>query len=105
MARSEYSIRMDFKRTIEQAKKLEDLSRKLGNVANKDLVNCRGSLSGSWKGENATAYLNKVQIVEGNISSVSKNIWDTAQVVREIAQNTYEAEMRALERARERRYR
>lgn len=105
MAKSEYSIRMDFKKTIEQAKKLEELSKKLGDVADKDLVNCRSSLSGNWKGENATAYLNKVQIVEGNISSVSKNIWDTAQVVREIAQNTYEAEMRALERARERRYR
>lgn len=102
MARSEHSIRMDFKRTMDQASKLEELGKKVEQLAKKDLANSRSNLSGNWKGENATAYLKKVQVVEGNLSSVGARLKNTAGVLRDIAKRTYDAEMRALERARRR---
>lgn len=104
MAKSEYSIRMDFKNTIKQADKLESLSGKMERIAENDLVNTRSNLSCNWKGDNAASYIKKVQIVEGDISSIAKNLNKTSDVLREIAQKTYEAEMRALERARRRNY-
>lgn len=104
MAKSEYSIRMDFKNTIKKADKLESLSGKMERIAENDLVNTRSNLSYNWKGDNAAAYMKKVQTVEGDISSIAKNLSKTSDVLREIAQKTYEAEMRALERARRRNY-
>lgn len=102
MAKSEYTIRMNFRNTIKQADKLESLSGKMERIAENDLVNTRSNLSYNWKGDNATAYMRKVQIVEGDLSSIAKNLSKTSDVLREIAQKTYEAEMRALERARRR---
>ncbi|MDE6957731.1 MAG: WXG100 family type VII secretion target [Lachnospiraceae bacterium] len=104
MAKSEFYIMLDFRNTMRQADRLEELGNRIKDVANKDLVNCRSSLSANWKGENATAYLKKVQKVEGNIASIGEKLKNTAEVLREIAQRTYDTEMWALEKAKKREY-
>ena len=96
MAKSAFSIWMDFSKANKQADKPDEIASKVEKVAKNDMTNCRGTLSNGWKGDNATAYLKKMQIVEGDLASNAVNLRKIAKTIRQVAANTYKAEMAAL---------
>ncbi len=95
MAKSLHLIEMDFKNAISQAENLERIAKEIENLLNNQFKPCMDIVSGSWRGENASSYIRKGNIVREDICSEAKKIRDTAAVVREIARRLYEAEKRA----------
>ena len=102
MARSLSSIRMDFSKAIRQANQLEDISRTMKNLGSRRLEDILQSLGQSWTGENAVRYIGKGKQLEEKIEGTSNALANIAQTIRQIAQNVYEAEMRAWEIAHSR---
>lgn len=97
-------IQMDFQKAKDQADKLERIARNLNCVADNDMSGCMRDVSANWKGENAKLYVNKGYVVAENIRTIASGLMRAAATVRTIAQETYNAERRALEIAKKREY-
>lgn len=97
-------IELNFQQAKQQAAKLESLAIKLENLAKKDLDGTLQQLSEAWKGESASAYMQKGQRLEEKIVQTAKELKKTAQTIRSTAKRTYNAEMRARELAGQREY-
>ena len=95
------SIYLDYQKSIRQAELLEDAARTIKSEKT-DLHSCRSSISSAWEGDNATIYLNKVKIVENDLDRLAKSLKNTANVIRKIAKQTYDAEQHALKLAEKR---
>ena len=104
MAKSAFEIRMDYENAIRQANSLDQIARDLKNTANKDLQDCVSEISRNWTGSNSNAYIRKCDILKSNIVRTAENLSKTADIIRKIAKNTYDAEMNALRLAELRRY-
>ena len=104
MAKSSFEIRMDYNRAVAQANSLEQIAEEMRNSAENDLRDCMSEIAGNWTGENARAYLQKVEKLSDSVRKTSERLKDTAEAIRKIARNTYNADMRALELARIRKY-
>lgn len=104
MAKSLHLIEMDFKNAIRQAENLERIAKEIENLLNGQFDSCMNIVSGNWRGENASSYIRKGNIVREDICCEAKKIRDTAAVVREIARRLYEADMRAYRLARKRKH-
>lgn len=95
-------IQINFNRAKQQANELESLAKSLENLSGSELENLLEELSNCWKGDNATRYRQKGAALQAEISKTAKSIRNTANGIRSIAQNTYEAEMNAVRIAEER---
>ena len=104
MGKTEYQIKMDYNHAIKEADKLERIAKKMDHLMQKDLKNCMARIAADWKGEASTKYRNKSNRVINNVETLSKELKNTAQTVRTIAKNTYQAEKHALELAKKRTY-
>lgn len=104
MAKTLYSIRMDFNAANSQANQLDEIAKSLDNLVNTDLTNCLNSVGSNWKGDSANMYIKKGQTVGTNIKNVATNLRTAASTIRTIAGNTYNAEKRAIEAAQKRVY-
>ena len=105
MAKTAYSIQMDFQRAKKQAEELERISKDIRKVADHELPDCMREISANWSGEHARLYAAKGQAVGENIRKTADGLAKTAATIRTIAQNNYNAEKTALELARTREYR
>lgn len=101
MAKTSYSIYLDYRKAVSQAERLEKAAQELRKEYNR-MEDCYTSVSGAWKGDNANAYLAKIRKLQQEINRVEENITQAAIAVRRIARVTYDAEQRALELAKER---
>lgn len=99
---SRATIEMNFSKAKQQASELEQVAKELKNLASDKMENSLSTISGSWESENATAYLTKARTVQEKISKCGTELQSTATAIRNIAQITYDAEMRALELAQTR---
>lgn len=102
MARSLSAIRMDFAKALRQAQQLEQVSRDMKNLAERKLEDTLSGLGQNWTGDNSMKYIGKGRQLEGKITDTSKSLANIAQAIRQIAQNVYDAEMRAWEIAHNR---
>lgn len=101
MAKTSYSIYLDYQKAMNQADRLDDAARMI-SAEMKNLQNCKSKISSSWQGESATSYIRKVNVVEDDLTRMAKSIKKTADAIRKIARATYDAEQQALELAKER---
>lgn len=104
MAKTAYSIKMDYNNAIKQAEKLEKLARDLKQIAQTQLQECLSNVDRSWKSTSSVKYINKGKKLREEILSRAKNLEKTAETIRTIAKNVYDAEMRSLEIAKRRTY-
>ena len=95
-------IEIDFAAAYSQAKKLDDVADEMKRLANQQLNSTIGKIGSSWKGESATAYLNKAEIVRDNITQTAQSLASIAASIRSDAQRIYNAEKAALEIAKTR---
>ena len=104
MAKSAYTIKLDYKNALKQEESLEESARDIEKISKTDLMGCMNRISKEWKGEASDAYRSKGQKSAENLLAIAKNLRKTATTIREIAQRTYDAEMRALALAQKREY-
>lgn len=104
MPKSSIEIQMDYNNAVRQADSLCQIARDMKRTADRSLQDCVSEISHSWTGSNSTAYINKCNILKSNILGTAGQLEKTADVIRRIARNTYDAEMKALRLATVRKY-
>lgn len=104
MGKSALEIKLDYNNAIRQADSLSQIARELKNTANRELQDCVSEISHNWTGSNSNAYVNKCNTLKANIIKTSDKLERTADTIRRIAKNTYDAEMNALRLALSRKY-
>ena len=99
---SRRTIEFDFRLAKQKANELDEIAENLQNLSNNKFNNTMQNLSASWKGESASLYLSKGQMLQEDIINTSKNLRQVASTIRTVAKRIYEAEMEALRIAEER---
>ena len=100
MAKTMYTIEMDYQNAKKQAYELDQIAKSLGMLADQQFQSCLSAVAACWKGENAAAFCKKGNIVGNNIKNSADELKETAAVIRQMAENTYEAEKKNYEIAK-----
>ena len=95
-------IYFNYDRAIEQAKKLEGISRQLKKAADNTMEGILNAVHGAWKSDSAPQYIKKGQKVEGDMRATAGNLANIASTIRTIAQRIRDAELVAWRIANER---
>lgn len=90
------SIEFDFRKAIEQAKKLEEVADSLSTLSNSKMQSTLQSISTNWKGENAAAYIAKGNTLSEQITDSAGDLLAIANRIRTVAERVYRAELEAL---------
>ena len=98
------SIQFDFDQARRQADSLDQIADNLDGLGKSKLNDSMQTLSQSWKGANADAYLAKGSSLKQDITASASELRSIASDIRTIARNIYNAEMEALRIAEEREY-
>ena len=104
MAKTMHTIEMEFKNARRQADELEQISKSLSMLADSSFQSCLAGIAAAWKGENAAAFCKKGNLVGNNVKNTAQDLKHVAETIREIAQNTYNAEKQNYEIAQARTY-
>lgn len=104
MAKTMYTIEMDLQNAKRQADDLEQIAQNLSMLADEHFQSCIAGIAANWKGENAAAFCKKGNIVGNNIKNSADDLKNAASVLRQIAENTYQAEKAGYEIAQNRTY-
>ena len=89
-------IQINYQRAKKQAQDLERIARDLRRMANNNLQDCISDISYNWTGDNAQEYLKKCRRLKENIEETARKIETTANTIKRVAKNIYDAEMRAI---------
>ncbi|MGN0621796.1 MAG: WXG100 family type VII secretion target [Porcipelethomonas sp.] len=100
--KSQAVVKMEYKKALEQASKLEKYAKDISVIGKTGMQNELNSLSSQWKGEGANAFFRKISEMQAELSSVSGYISKVAESIRSSAERTYRAEMRAIQLAKQR---
>ena len=73
-------------------------------LADSSFQSCLAGIAAAWKGENAAAFCKKGNLVGNNVKNTAQDLKHVAETIREIAQNTYNAEKQNYEIAQARTY-
>ena len=89
-------IKMNYREAMQQAKDLDLLAGKVRSTANQKVEQSMQLLSSGWKGNNATAFLQKYSELKRQIIDSADELNSIADDIRRTAQIVYNAEMEAL---------
>ena len=98
---TEATIRITFNNANAQANQLDSCAQQLRGARNQ-MDGILESLRREWQGEAANQYAAKCDVLEQKMNTAAGNLEQIANAIRQAAQAYYDAEMRALEIARER---
>lgn len=104
MAKSLITINMEFNKAKKQAEKLEEIAREIEQTADDKMGNALAGINSAWKSDTAASYLQKGTKVQEDLKNRAKELRKVATTIRQIAKNTYDAEMNAYRIALERLY-
>lgn len=100
LASKEAKIRMDFERANATAGKIEDIADALMKLHDDDLESALNSVQTAWTGEHANTFCTKFDTASADVVKSANNLRRTAETIRRMAKNTYDAEMEAIRIAR-----
>ena len=89
-------IDIEFKRAIEQADELDELSGRLCAIGSVKMEEALKLLNKSYKGHNASRYMDKANRFRERVYDSAEILKSTASMIRMTASLIYEAEMAAL---------
>lgn len=98
------TIQFNYENAIAQANELDSIAKALEKIPNDQLPSTISNIKTNWTGDNATAYINKVNKLSEKTKDTVSDLKKAAASIRQIAKNIYDAEMRALRIAQERSY-
>ena len=97
-----HRIEVKYWEALDKAKRLENLANELSRQAvmkSRDLLN---ETTREWKGDEATAFIRKSDIIVTDLDKMVRNIRNTASSIRRIAAQTMRAEKEAVMIAKKR---
>lgn len=97
-------IEITFNSAMNQATKLDNCAASLRRIASSDISATRADLLAAWEGDNANAYVSKLDLTSGNILETAKKLENIASTLRSVARTFRDAELKALEIATLRSY-
>lgn len=100
---SRFKIEMDYAKAILQSSKLESLASDLEKACS-DLDGSMTRLGNGWQGDEATAYRSKGGQLSEKISANARQLRETAEAVKDIAQKIRDTELENLRIAEQRKY-
>lgn len=100
--KSELGIKIDFIKARKQAEDLERIADQLRRVADRDIDDAMSGVSSGWKGDSADLFLKKGNKLRSDVMKTANQLDTAARTLRQTAQSIYNAEMRALEIAKQR---
>ena len=89
-------IELRFQELKRDAADLEQIAKKIQNIAGRDMAGELQTVSQGWKGDNSRKFMQVGTQVAGEVNDTGKAVEKTASVIRQIAETTYNAEMKAL---------
>ncbi len=95
------SIEFDFAQACRQASELEEIAGEIRTLANQKMSNSMQQLSANWKGDSASAFLKKNDLLRDDIADTAETLYSIAASIRTVARRIYEAEMAAKRLAEE----
>lgn len=102
--KSMHEITMDFNNANTQADNLDAVAKDIDNMIKNEFDPCMTDIGKNWTGDNAEAYIAKGYKLKSQIEKSAANLRKTANTIRNIARNTYNAEKAAYELAQARTY-
>ena len=89
-------IDIEFKRAIEQADELDELSGRICNIGSTKMDETLALITRSWKGQNSMDYINRAGALKDRLFESAEILKGTAGLIRNTAQLIYAAEMAAI---------
>lgn len=86
-------IEIDYNDTLKKADRLEELAKRLNEIAKSKMAGIQSGISRNWKGSAAELYRKKTATLARQLTSQAKSIRSTANSIRSAAE-----EYRRLER-------
>lgn len=102
---SEYQIYCDYKKALNKATEIEEISRKIRMMAEYEVRNENYILNNCWNGPGKDAFGKKLVYTADELQVICSNLNKIADTIRIIAQKNYESELKALKIAKDRSYR
>ena len=99
--KTEAEIYLEYETAITQADSFARCAGELDSKLSSSLAETAGKTASLWKGEGAALFTSRCFLLQEKIEGQADTLRAVSETVRLIAQNIYEAEMRALEIARE----
>lgn len=90
-------ISIDFAYARRQADSLEEAAGKLRRMADNQFQNAMQGLNAQWKGDSATAYINKCVLMREKVFEEARNIENIAAALRNKIAQLYRAEQEAAQ--------
>ena len=90
-------IFIDFTGAKQEADAIEELAAQMRSQVAAEFEKRMEEVAGSWKGENATAFLQKGEKMQEQLYRTAKDIETVADCIRRTARTLYEAEEKAKE--------
>lgn len=97
-------ILFNYSQAMAQADKLDGLSGRLSKVVSKGMDPALETLKISWTSDYSDQYFRKADTVIEGIKKSSENLAEIAESIRKTARSVRNAELRALEVAKQRSY-
>lgn len=95
-----YQVKVTYNKANTQANKMDRIAANIDKKRQK-LADDRRKLAGYWKGDNSDSYQAKMNQWENELSGIVTDLRNIAQTIREVARNTYNADMRAVQVAQQ----
>lgn len=98
------TIKMNYREALRQAERLDqaaDIMEKQGISRMEEVI---ADIGGLWTGENSELFRSRCGSLQESVAKTVKKTRQSAETIRRIARNTYEAEMRNYEIAKKRTY-
>ncbi len=102
---TEYEIYFQYNSAVRQAQKLDEIARKLEKLSTDKMNSTLRSLKAAWQSDNSAQYYQKAGKAQEDVKETASQIRKIADGIRTTAEAVKNAELRALEIARERSYR
>ena len=102
MAKTIGMIRMEFNKAMKQADKLDQIAADLRKLADQRFASSLAQINKAWKSDSSAAFIRKGSKLTEEIRARAAELQKAAAAVRTIAKNTYNAEMRARQIAKDR---
>ena len=87
---------MAIKASLKREEKRLELEETIQDIAGRDMAGELQTVSQGWKGDNSRKFMQVGTQVAGEVNDTGKAVEKTASVIRQIAETTYNAEMKAL---------
>ncbi|MBQ9065523.1 MAG: WXG100 family type VII secretion target [Blautia sp.] len=102
--KTEAEIYLEYETAIAQAESLTAAAENIRKSLSEGINELSGIMSASWKGQSAEAFASKCSAFQEKAGRISQALMESAEVIRTIADNIYQAEMNALMLAAAREY-